>query len=478
LIPYIISSFRGGLSDENTRGIAGSFKAGWDLDIHKRRDSLSCNFKMMTITDTRCSSLVKYAVNGADGSSWCFSDKGDIMSIAGSATDPVQNYHYTDANGEIKGAAEWQLDTGQDYLFWCTNTSVARKLFPGADYNVWTDEASFRDTLDPCAYHPMAEACGNMNIGNNNFVSHIDYSGNFVLAGMNLRPGNVIKCLEERDDYLIIGTERKGNDEEGHIWNWITTALNWVQKKKIPVSGVNALIDTEKLLLQGGTAGEIFHSDFINSVPLNSVPEGGQCNPGGVTVENDLALFGIYGTAPGLYSYGRRMMNRPSAFNLEHRLAATASGSTISEIGSVWTNNGVTYASWKTSESNGDHAYGVDMVSTTTRATAKYEGLEFLGGSPHLKKSFDSAKFVMEKLPSGCSVSYKYKVSRNTDWRYANVSGTTGTTYSTTDSTEAEFIVNDKTKTYEVGVELNPSGSSTPEITSIITYISDKPDEH
>jgi hypothetical protein len=58
------------------------------------------------------------------------------------------------------------------------------------------------------------------------------------------------------------------------------------------------------------------------------------------------------------------------------------------------------------------------------------------------------------------------------------VSGAISTTYSVTGSTEAEFIINDKAKVIEVGVELNPSGTSTPEITAIITYIGDKTDEH
>lgn len=493
MIPYIISSFRGGISDEKTRGTVGSFAFGYDLDIHKRRDSLSCGFKMLTITDSRYSTaagLIKYAVAGADGSSYCFTDKGEILSISGMVADPVQNYLYNDSNGEIKGAAEWQFSSGQDYLFWATNSSVSYKLFPGAEYNIWTDVTQgWRNTLTPASWHPMKQACGNLMIGNESFVSYITYAGDFTLAGMNLRFGNIIKCLEERDDYLIIGTQRKDNAEEGHIWNWITTALNWVQKKKIPVKGVNALIDTEKLMLQGGVDGELFYSDFVNTAPLNSVPYGGSCNPGGVAIEDDLAIFGIYGgtSYPGLYSYGRRMLNRPSAFNLEHRLAADVAGSTISEIGAVWSNNGQTYASWKTAEANGDFAYGVDMLSTTTRATARYEGLEFSGAIPHLSKQMDTVKLTMLPLPASTSVNLLYKPGRQTTggsssalagWKYAKVADASGTTYSVTDSTEVEFIVNEKNKVFELGLEITPSGSTTPEVTSVVGYLAGEQLEH
>ena len=43
---YRIKSFRGGISDEEDKGIRGSFKFGQGLDIHKKIDSLSCQQAM------------------------------------------------------------------------------------------------------------------------------------------------------------------------------------------------------------------------------------------------------------------------------------------------------------------------------------------------------------------------------------------------------------------------------------------------
>ena len=91
-----------------------------------------------------------------------------------------------------------------------------------------------------------------------------------------------------------MGSERADEAEEGHIWAWVTTDQNWFKKKKIPVKGVNTLIDTARILLQGGASGEIFYSDFANTEPLNSVPQGGQVNPQGVSIYNDLALLKKY----------------------------------------------------------------------------------------------------------------------------------------------------------------------------------------
>ena len=96
---------------------------------------------------------------------------------------------------------------------------------------------------------------------------------------------------------------------------------------------------------------------------------------------------------------------------------------------------------------------------------------------------------VIEKLPTSCSVAILYKTDRATTsgdqsgsqkagWRYARVGGGSGTTYSIVDSTEAEFIIDDKGKTFEIGVELTPSGTSTPEVTALVGYISKETEEY
>lgn len=489
-IPYIKDSWRGGISDETSRGVRGSFKFGYGLDIHKRRDSLSCGYAMSNIgVSATVTDLIRFAVNGRDGSTYAFGANGSVFAIAGNPYDPVVTYVYNDENGAIKGAAEWKQSDGNNYLMWCTNTSVARMVFNGSPDTPWAAGVvtqDYKTTLDSADYHPMKNAAGVLTIGNGNYLATIDYSGTFNPAAMNLRPGNVVKCLEERDDYALMGTERVDESEEGHIWNWITTALNWVNKKKIPVKGVNALIDTERLLLQGGTAGEIFYSDFQNTAPLNSVPAGGQSNSQ-VAVFNDLALFGIYGAGDqsGIYSYGRRMLNRPFALNHEFRLTPTVLGETVTEIGGVWVNSSAVFASWKVAGSA--TYYGIDMSSTSTRATARIEGLEFNGGQPHLKKTYKTEKVIMEPLPTGTSINVIYKTERastggsssaGAGWKYAKVADGTSTTFSTAGATEAEFVINDSARVFEMGLELTPSGSDTPEISASVGYIGDETKEH
>lgn len=478
--PYIVDSFRGGISEEQTRGQKGSFKFGYALDIHKRRDSLSCGFAMQTVTSTGYFlGLPLFMVAASDGSTYIFNDDGRIYSMAGSASDPSIVRRYTDTNGKIKGAGEWQISDGSIYLFWCTDTSVSRKLLPGNDAEEWADVTqNWRTTLEPAEWHTIKPAAGVLAICNENFIATVDYSGNFLAEGVNLRPGNLAQSLEERDDYVIIGSKRRDDEEQGHIWSWTTTALNWIQKRKVPVKGVNAVVDAEIPILQGGSDGELFLGGFENSEPINSIPDGGKCSPGGATVFDDRAFFGIYGGSanPGLYSYGRRARTRPLALNYDYRLASTVNDSTVSTIGAVIAVNDTLYASWGTTDGSTSE-YGIDQLSSTTRATARYESLEFDAERPDLKKNFQSLKLMMRQLPSGTNVGVAFRKDGESDWTRAELSPD-NTRYNETNAVEVEYITGVEAKTFEWAVDLVPSGTDTPEITAVVNYLDDGTAEH
>ena len=472
---YVIKNFRGGISDESDKGIAGSYKHSHSLDIHSRDDSLKCGSSAVVANETLITDLIQFFVPAADGSTYAFGSAGSIYARTGDTDDGAWNFAYNDENGEIRGAGEWEGSDGVRYMYWSTATSVARRdMSTGAKDLPWINAMQdYKTTLEDVDWHTMNIAAGQLNIANGNDLASIDYSGGFTASDLDIIPGNLIKCLEERDDFIILGSERSDESEEGHLWSWILTAQSWVQKKRIPAKGVNALLTTELMLAQAGANGELFYSDFANQVPLCAIPGGGQVNPGGASILNDIAVFGFYkGTYPGIWSYGRRMKNRPYALNYEYRLAKTVAGSSVTEIGAVAVVNGDLLASWKTKDES-TLSYGVDQVSSTTKATAIYEGLEFDGGSPHLNKTIDHIALIMSPLPTGCSVSAKFKLDKESDWRYA-VLGGESTTFSSTGETVAIFNLTKPGRIYEVGCELNPSGANSPEIQAIVSYISEE----
>ena len=477
MIPYVISSFRGGVSDEDNRGIKGSFKYGNHLNIHKRRDSLTCNQAMVKISGGTVTDLIKFFVAGADGTTYAFGDAGKIYSISDEHGVALKA---TDANGAIKGAGQWGISSAgviTNYLFWATGTSLARKQMPGND--AWGDESvDWKvDLITSETWHTMKRAAANLLMCNGEYLALLDFDGVWNPQAMNIEPGNNLSAIESRGDYAILGSIPQGGEEEGYIWSWIPTATNYVNKKKIPIKGINALIDGELALLQGGADGEIFFSDFSNTEPQIAIPEGGSVNPGGVSIENDLALFGFYGgDYPGLWSYGRRARNRPIVLNQEYRLVHDIAGSTITELGAVFSNNGTTYASWKTTDGS-TLEYGIDAVNTTTKATAVYEGLEFDAQLPHLEKHFRDLHIFMSPLPSGTSIAAKIKLDKASSWTTIKTpSG--ASSYSTANSTEAIFNISANGKILEIGLTLTPSSNATPEILSVVVYIESETDPY
>ena len=278
MIPYTIRTFRGGISDESDKGVSGAFKHGQSLNIHGRDDILQCGSSVVTVDSTTITDLIQYMVPSADGSLYCFGSTGSIYSVAGQKDDPAVTFIYNDESGEIKGAGEFQLSDGIRYMFWATATQYSRRDMStgGKDYP-WTNVTVNWKTdkiSSSAVWHPMAIASGSLMIGNEEGLSTVDFDGNFDPLRLNVRPGNRIKTLEERGDYVVLGSDRSDGSEEGHIWSWIVTAQNYVQKKRIPVQGVNTLVTTENALLQGGDNGEIFPADFENAVALARIPGG------------------------------------------------------------------------------------------------------------------------------------------------------------------------------------------------------------
>jgi hypothetical protein len=457
---YTIQSFRGGISDENDKGIRGSFKFGYGLDIRGRDDVLQCGQALVKESASVVTDLILFIIPCSNGKAYGFGDAGCIYERSG--TTWVKRY--TDANGAIKGADEWN-----GYLYWACDTEISRIPIASIPTATWTTEVEhdWNTTLTAATWHTMIKATGNLLIANDQYLAMIDYStpAVFSAAALDLIPGNLAKCFEEDGDYVIVGSTKEGNDEQGHLWTWEPTALNWVQKKKLASKGVNALITTELMLAQCGIDGEVYFSDMASKVPVFVFPDGGSAGPGGVCAKKALALFGISGNSSakcGVYSYGRSKKNYPFALNLDY-VPSPAILTTI-VIGAVQMVNGTLLVAWQNSTT-----YGVDALSVSTKASGVYESLEWNGGKPFQKKNFFQTKIVMDALPSGASLVLKYKLNRASSWTTAKtIDG--NSSFSTADETRAIFNINAKGETIELRLELTSTSNSTIVIRSVSTY--------
>jgi len=216
------------------------------------------------------------------------------------------------------------------------------------------------------------------------------------------------------------------------------------------------------MICQAGDDGEIFFSDLVNKKPINSFYGGGEVKPGGVCNKKGLAMFAVYGNDEcGVYSYGRRKMNRPFTLNLSYIPSCGQSSSVV--LGAITMAGGELLLSWK----NGS-TYGSDVLDTTNKGDGVFESLEFDGGDDSIDKLFDTVKITMKPLPSGCSVKVKYKTDKQTSWQEAKtIDG--NDSFTTTDATKALFNISALGEIFEIRVELYSNGNDCPEINSITT---------
>lgn len=456
---YAIKSFKGGISEFDNKGIAGSFKYGQGLDLRDRDDVLKAGQALLKESAGIVIDLIRFIIPCSDGNAYGFGNTGKIYK----RKSTTWTLEYTDANGAIKGAYEWN-----GYLYWACNTKISRIAVSQADDGTWNADVAhdWNTGLTAADWHTMLIACGALMICNDKFLALVDYStAAFNAEALNLYPNTLAKCLNEDGFNVIIGTTDKGKAEKGNILTWETSALNWIKKKKIASKGVNALIITEFMLAQCGIDGEVYFSDMVSKVPLFSFPGGGYVLPGGVCNRKGLAMFGVHGNSSdkcGIYSYGRSKKNFPYALNLDY--VGSHGKITGIEYGAVQMVNGTLLVAWKDGAT-----YGVDALSTTTKANAIYESLEFDAGVPHKKKSFRQTKITLEPLPADCSVALKYKANRASSWTTAKtLSG--ATSFSTTNGVRAIFNIDAECEVIEIRVDLTSNSNNTPIIKSINNY--------
>ena len=477
---YILSSFSGGLADVESYGIKGSFKYGKNLNIHKKQDTLSCNqaLKEETAPAQGFNALIDYFVPSSDGNIYGFDRGGRILKRTSAG---VWSLVYTDGDGRIYGAWEWGIANGKKYMFWATATKLHSKEIPGnAD---WTadDDASIvvgavtntypkSDLTSPVTgfNHMMlgvGGGVGGLAICNDETLALVGYDGSYTNEILRFTPGNAAKTLLQRDNNLIMGTVAKNQLVKTSIFLWdghdTEEAFGWDDVKPLPLQNITGMVDTEVPLLVDGK-GQVFYSDFTSGQPLFTFPDNGYVSPGGVTNEEYLALFGVWGnsTKTGIYSYGRKWKNASLVPNLEYAITATEIGAIIKTGDNLlvsYNNNGV---------------YGVKSIDSSNKAEAVYESIDLPKPVDYPFGKFpiwESVVLHTEPLPAGTSIACKYKMNKQGAFLSANTQDLS-TTFTTTGAQEAVFYTKAKGEIAELQLTLTPSGNETPEIRQIEWY--------
>lgn len=502
LIPYHLRSFLGGLSDYEDKGIAGSFKSGYNLNPRKQIDSLTAGQTLkddlalgaQDINGQTMTAIPYFVVPSNDGNTYFLTNDGKIFRRNSSGVY-LMVYRDPSESGNIIGAAEWYDSAGWTYLLWATPTRLNIKKLLGPAYtNVepWND-VNTADTgtwpktnLTSATWHTMAMANGAMMICNGSVMALVGYDLSYTNNAVALIPGNSSKCILERSKYGIIGCTRADSRDESAFFSWDSIGLSWNDKEIIKFRGLNSMIDTEISLAQMGSNGQLYISDFNTPIPFRQIRGGGQSDPDGVTAYHGMALIGIYNNTNsmnghlgnGVYSVGRVNKNAPIILNLEYQLDCD-------ELPSVKTIGDDILIAYKLGSQ-----YGVKIVDTANKATAVYQTLDLLAplGSRRypipLGRLLEWSKVDLQcqPLPAGCKIECWYRTDKattggtnNDGWIQANLDiGDTPpvTQFSDTGMQNCQFYVGQRGRVIEIQLILLSNGNNTPEINECNIFFS------
>ena len=117
---------------------------------------------------------------------YVFGTSGSIWAQAG--TGGGWNLAYSDENGQIKGASEWQFDDDKNYMFWATDTSIARRKMSSGGAIPWDNATQDHkvEGIDPVDWHTMKPASGVLMIANGENLATYNFAQEFNAAQLNI----------------------------------------------------------------------------------------------------------------------------------------------------------------------------------------------------------------------------------------------------------------------------------------------------
>lgn len=528
---YEITSARSGLSDYDDKGLPGSFKFGYNLDIRKIVDSISAGQALTeeglvtsaspsaspspSSSPSASPSLSPSAspsptpspsASPSPSSSVSLSPSATPSSSISSSPSPSQaltsvfrdlirffvkatdGYTYgfgstgyvyrRDADafwlrvyksptGAIKGAEEKPSESGKSYLIFASDTELYKKEIPGR--SDWNDVETIGSSASDTGASLNSDDWHTMKMVNGSvFICNGKW---LALVGYDDSYTNEALALYPGNLAKTL-VERKGRVVIG------------TARKSDPNKSINSAIDTEVPLAQVGDNGEIFFANMTDTVPVKQFPGGGKTNPGGVTNEIDQVTF-IEWEDTALSWIDKQNVGNMALFavygadtgrggiysygrkNKNHPFAMNLDYQFDADELGAITSVDGTIIF---SYQNGSE-FGVKAVDSTAKATAVYEGIDLKSKikKPGNITNWKYAHIYCEPLPDGSSLEFWYKLEKTGDWIQAPMEDGTST-FDNTGETEAVFLIGAEADIFEPKLVINPTGNTSPEVHRIVIF--------
>lgn len=338
-------------------------------------------------------------------------------------------------------------------------------------------------------FHPAMEFLQYIIVGNERYltawepISQASPSNTeYLRHKITFEPGWEVCGIDRYNEFAAVAVEKRSTNatsdfQEGRIYFWDGTAPTWNYYIPVP-EGSPFSLSSYKDLLHWNAGGAWWAYAGGEPVKLKTFPDTDSeysdladstvVNPNMAAVRRGVFLMG-YPTSTtnqslqhGVYSWGAAEKNYPEAFGYSYTMSTGTrlnTGSNNLRIGMIKSFGDKLFVSWRDGAD-----YGVDVVDNNSDpfAEATLENLIFDDGRPDKDKIALERVITFEALPTGCTVTPKYKVNRATNW--------TSGTAAVAGDTEVKQNINLRHKEIQLAVDLVAT-TATPKIISDVTII-------
>lgn len=370
-------------------------------------------------------------------------------------------------------------------------TSVASD-FSTADYQ----EYAHRLVRPNNGFHPCAEYLQYILIGNGRYVAvwepitETPTVLEFLQHRITFPNGYEVTSMALLNEFIGFACEKRSTNatsefQEGKIFLWDGTATTYNTIIDVPEGAPYGLFSHRNTLWWFANGG-LWASNGGNPVKVFQMPKTDfeftnsatyMVNyPHTMTVRNSVLMMAWPSETNnvqiehGIYSYGRRDKNFPDSFGFSYPISTgnLTNTSTTLRVGMVKSFGDKMFFSWRDGSN-----YGVDKIDTGSPAAAS-ASIEMMindtvfgsGSSQQKRPDKDKLgvfyKAVLAALPSGVTVTPKYKIDRAASWTYGDAAGT--------GLKEAIVQINERYKEVQVGFDITTTGTS-PEVLSSMLLV-------
>jgi hypothetical protein len=338
------------------------------------------------------------------------------------------------------------------------------------------------------AEHPMIQFLQYLCIGNERYLSVWEpitiapLDTEYLRHRLVFRSQDQVIGLAIWADFLAIATGSWSNAtngiESGRIYFWIGTSKTYDQVLDIPEGAPQSLFSHLNRLYwvaagtwytwAGGDIEKVWQFPHTDT-EFKSLPGPTYVNPNMMAVRNGILLAAFPNDTAdpaieyGVYSFGRRQKDYPLSSGYSYTISTGTRknvelGVSLMQLGFLKSFGQDLYLGWADYTSGA--VYGIDRVSpsNTPSTSGVYESLIRDDGRPRKQKGAAELYITFLPLPSGATITPKYKIDRAASW-------TTGAA-ATAGATEVRLNINKRYKEIEYGFDW-VCGSTTFEITSI-----------